>query len=70
MLKERVNIENINGQLFEIKKGEAETLAGFLLEILGNFPKKGQKISSLLVFNPGNNDFKFLFQNLQCNFDI
>jgi putative hemolysin len=30
--------------LFDIKKGEAETLAGFILEILGNFPKKNQVI--------------------------
>ena len=29
---------------FEEKKGEAETLAGFLLEISGEFPKKNQKI--------------------------
>ena len=29
----------------ESKKGEAETLAGFLLEISGNFPKKRQKIT-------------------------
>ncbi|OYQ38568.1 magnesium/cobalt efflux protein [Flavobacterium cyanobacteriorum] len=29
---------------FEEAKGEAETLAGFLLELSGNFPKKGQKI--------------------------
>jgi hypothetical protein len=27
-----------------MKKGEAETLAGFILEISGNFPVKGQKI--------------------------
>ncbi|MBD3582314.1 gliding motility-associated protein GldE [Flavobacterium selenitireducens] len=30
---------------FEKAKGEAETLAGFLLEVLGNFPRKGQKIN-------------------------
>jgi putative hemolysin len=30
--------------LFEDQKGEAETLAGFILEILGNFPKRRQKI--------------------------
>jgi gliding motility-associated protein GldE len=29
---------------FEEKKGEAETLAGFLLEISGEFPQKNQKI--------------------------
>lgn len=31
-------------EVFENSKGEAETLAGFLLEIAGGFPKKGEKI--------------------------
>lgn len=44
-LKDFYRVIDVEEQLFEIKKGEAETLAGFLLEILGNFPKKGQKIS-------------------------
>jgi len=43
-LKDFFRIINVDEDLFEIKKGEAETLAGFILEILGNFPKKGQKI--------------------------
>lgn len=30
--------------IFEEEKGESETLAGFLLEISGRFPKKGEKI--------------------------
>ena len=30
---------------FEEKRGEAETLAGFLLEIAGNFPQKNIPIS-------------------------
>jgi CBS domain containing-hemolysin-like protein len=34
----------VDENLFEERKGEAETLAGFILEIIGNFPKKGQKI--------------------------
>ncbi|MGB7841976.1 MAG: gliding motility-associated protein GldE [Salinimicrobium sp.] len=33
-----------NPTLFEENKGEAETLAGFLLEISGSFPKKGDVI--------------------------
>ncbi|KIX21744.1 hemolysin [Flavobacterium sp. 316] len=44
-LKDFYRIIDINGSLFEDKKGEAETLAGFVLEISGNFPKKNQKIS-------------------------
>lgn len=35
-------IENPN--VFEEQKGDAETLAGFLLEISGGFPKTGEKI--------------------------
>lgn len=44
-LKDFYRIVDVDEELFEASKGEAETLAGFLLEILGNFPKKGQKIN-------------------------
>ena len=44
-LKDFYRIIDVDEELFEIRKGEAETLAGFLLEILGNFPRKGQKIN-------------------------
>ena len=44
-LKDFYRIIDVDEDLFEIKKGEAETLAGFILEISGNFPNKGQKIS-------------------------
>jgi len=43
-LKDFYRIIDVDEDLFEDKKGEAETLAGFILEILGNFPKKGHKI--------------------------
>jgi putative hemolysin len=43
-LKDFYRIIDVDEDLFEIRKGEAETLAGFILEILGNFPKKGQKL--------------------------
>jgi len=43
-LKDFYRIIEVNENLFDNRKGEAETLAGFILEILGNFPKKGQKI--------------------------
>jgi gliding motility-associated protein GldE len=43
-LKDFYRITDVNEDLFEAHKGEAETLAGFILEILGHFPKKGQKI--------------------------
>ncbi|GGG94195.1 hypothetical protein GCM10011416_09360 [Polaribacter pacificus] len=33
--------------VFEEEKGESETLAGFILEVYGRFPKKGEKISFL-----------------------
>ncbi len=44
-LKDFYRVINVEEELFEITKGEAETLAGFILEILGNFPKKDQKIA-------------------------
>jgi len=34
-----------NEEVFEDKKGEAETIAGFVLEISGNFPKLDSKIN-------------------------
>lgn len=44
-LKDFYRIVDVDEDLFESHKGEAETLAGFILEILGNFPKKDQKIA-------------------------
>ena len=32
-------------EIFEEEKGESETLAGFILEVSGKFPKKGDKIN-------------------------
>ncbi|WP_333599546.1 gliding motility-associated protein GldE [Flavobacterium sp.] len=43
-LKDFYRIVDVDEEMFESSKGEAETLAGFILEILGNFPKKAQKI--------------------------
>ena len=43
-LKDFYRIVIVDEALFEKAKGEAETIAGLVLEILGNFPKKGQKI--------------------------
>ncbi|MES2409938.1 MAG: gliding motility-associated protein GldE [Bacteroidota bacterium] len=43
-LKDFYRIVDVDEVDFENSKGEAETLAGFILEVLGNFPKKGQKI--------------------------
>ena len=44
-LKDFYRVIDVDEELFETAKGEAETLAGFILEILGNFPKKDQKIT-------------------------
>ncbi len=44
-LKDFYRVIEVDEELFETTKGEAETLAGFILEILGNFPKKDQKIT-------------------------
>ncbi len=44
-LKDFYRIIDVDEELFESTKGEAETLAGFILEVLGNFPHKDQKIT-------------------------
>ena len=44
-LKDFYRITDADEDEFEDAKGEAETLGGFILEISGNFPKKGQKIT-------------------------
>lgn len=43
-LKDFYRIVTVDEEAFEGQRGESETLAGFILEILGNFPKKGQII--------------------------
>jgi len=43
-LKDFYRIVDVDENLFENSKGEAETLAGFILEIVGNFPRIKQKI--------------------------
>lgn len=55
-LKDFYRIIEINGNDFEEQKGEAETLAGFVLEISGNFPKKNQKIQF--------NEYTFTVENI------
>lgn len=42
--------------LFEAQKGESETIAGFVLEIAGSFPKRGDKIQF--------NDYQFVVESL------
>ena len=44
-LKDFYRIINISGENFEQKKGEADSLAGFIIENIGNFPEKKQKIN-------------------------
>ncbi len=45
-----------NEDSFEEQKGESETIAGFVLEIAGSFPKRGEKI----LFR----DYQFLVESL------
>ncbi|AUC85973.1 gliding motility-associated protein GldE [Polaribacter sp. ALD11] len=37
-------LDDEDEEIFEEEKGESETLAGFILEISGKFPKRGEKI--------------------------
>lgn len=41
---------------FENNKGESETIAGFVLEISGSFPRKGEKVAF--------NDYQFVIESL------
>ncbi len=43
-LKDFYRVVDVDEEKFENAKGEAETLAGFILEISGNFPRKNAKI--------------------------
>lgn len=43
-LNDFYKVLNIDGSSFEKEKGEAETLAGFIIEISGRIPKKNEKI--------------------------
>ena len=45
-----------NEEEFELRKGESETIAGFVLEIAGSFPRKGERISF--------NDYRFVVESL------
>jgi putative hemolysin len=44
-LNDMYRILEIDGEIFEKNKGEADTLAGFLLELSGKFLKKNEKIN-------------------------
>jgi gliding motility-associated protein GldE len=44
-LKDFFRITGLDEDIFEEARGEADTLGGFLLELNGNFPEKGQKIN-------------------------
>ncbi len=44
-IKDLCKVLDEDEDVFEEEKGESETLAGFILEISGKFPKKGEKIN-------------------------
>lgn len=44
-LTDMYRILGIDGKLFEEHKGESETLGGFVLELTGRIPKKGERVS-------------------------
>ncbi len=43
LLKDFYRVMNLTDEVFDELKGDAETLAGLILEIKGDFPKKGEK---------------------------
>lgn len=44
-LKDFYKVLDVDPEIFEPHKGESETLAGFILEITGRFPRKNEKIT-------------------------
>ena len=44
-LKDFYRITELNEKIFEEKKGDADTLAGFIIENFGIIPEKGEKYS-------------------------
>jgi len=44
-LTDMYRILGIDGKLFEEHKGESETLGGFILELTGRIPQKGERVS-------------------------
>lgn len=44
MLNDLYRVLQIDGEVFEKQRGESDTLAGFILEITGKIPDKGEKI--------------------------
>lgn len=56
-LKDFYRVAKIEDEsIFEEQKGESETIAGFVLEIAGSFPKRGEKV----LFN----DYQFVVESL------
>ncbi len=55
-LKDFYRVVKIDDEvIFEEKKGESETIAGFVLEISGSFPKRGEKVQF--------QDFEFIVES-------
>lgn len=44
-LTDMYKVLGIDGKVFEANKGESETLGGFVLELTGRIPRKGERIS-------------------------
>ena len=56
-LKDFYRVIKIDNDIeFEEKKGESETIAGFVLEIAGSFPKRGE----IILFK----EYKFIVESL------
>jgi len=56
-LRDFYRVVKVEDEDFEEKKGESETIAGFVLEIAGSFPKIGEKV----IFK----EFQFVVESLE-----
>lgn len=56
LLKDMCRITDVENVIFEDNKGDAETIAGFILELKGDFPKRGE----IVLFH----NYKFVIEDI------
>ena len=56
LLKDMCRITDVDNVLFEDNKGDSETIAGFILELKGDFPKRGEVIDF--------NNYRFVIEEM------
>ena len=65
-LNDMYRVLKIDGEEFEAEKGESETLAGLVLELLERFPRKTKKCASMITKLPLRQQTKEELKELNC----